>query len=28
VTTAILRRSNSLKSDSVYVGQVLTIPPG
>ena len=28
VSTATLRRSNSLKSDSVYVGQVLTIPPG
>jgi N-acetylmuramoyl-L-alanine amidase len=28
VSTTILRRSNSLKSDSVYVGQVLTIPPG
>ena len=28
VSTAILRRSNSLKTDSVHVGQVLTIPPG
>jgi N-acetylmuramoyl-L-alanine amidase len=28
VSTAILRRSNSLKNDSVRVGQVLTIPPG
>jgi len=28
VSAATLRRSNSLKSDSVYVGQVLTIPPG
>ena len=26
VSTAILRRSNSLKSESVRVGQVLTIP--
>ncbi|HUO66753.1 MAG TPA: N-acetylmuramoyl-L-alanine amidase [Gammaproteobacteria bacterium] len=28
VSAASLRRSNSLKSDSVHVGQVLTIPPG
>jgi N-acetylmuramoyl-L-alanine amidase len=28
VSTADLRRSNSLKSDDVRVGQVLTIPPG
>jgi N-acetylmuramoyl-L-alanine amidase len=28
VSTAILRRSNSLKTDSVYAGQVLTIPIG
>jgi len=28
VSTTTLRRSNSLKTDSVYVGQVLTIPPG
>jgi N-acetylmuramoyl-L-alanine amidase len=28
VSTASLRRSNSLKTDSVRVGQVLTIPPG
>ena len=28
VSMATLRRSNSLKSDSVHVGQVLTIPPG
>jgi N-acetylmuramoyl-L-alanine amidase len=28
VSTATLRRSNSLKTDSVHVGQVLTIPPG
>jgi N-acetylmuramoyl-L-alanine amidase len=28
VSAASLRRSNSLKTDSVHVGQVLTIPPG
>jgi N-acetylmuramoyl-L-alanine amidase len=28
ISTASLRRSNSLKTDSVYIGQVLTIPPG
>jgi N-acetylmuramoyl-L-alanine amidase len=28
VSAATLRRSNSLKTDSVYAGQVLTIPPG
>ena len=28
VSTASLRRSNSLKTDSVHVGQVLTIPTG
>jgi N-acetylmuramoyl-L-alanine amidase len=28
VSTATLRRSNSLKSDSIRIGQVLTIPPG
>jgi N-acetylmuramoyl-L-alanine amidase len=28
VTTASLRRTNSLKTDSVRVGQVLTIPQG
>lgn len=28
ISTATLRRSNSLKTDSVYVGQVLTIPSG
>jgi N-acetylmuramoyl-L-alanine amidase len=28
VSTASLRRSNSLKTDSVRIGQVLTIPPG
>jgi N-acetylmuramoyl-L-alanine amidase len=27
VSTAVLRRSNSLKSDAIRVGQVLTIPP-
>jgi N-acetylmuramoyl-L-alanine amidase len=27
VSTAVLRRSNSLKSDQVRIGQVLTIPP-
>jgi N-acetylmuramoyl-L-alanine amidase len=28
VSTSPLRRSNSLKSDSIRIGQVLTIPPG
>ena len=28
VSTADLRKSNSLKNDQVRIGQVLTIPPG
>jgi N-acetylmuramoyl-L-alanine amidase len=28
VSTATLRRSNSLKNDAIRIGQVLTIPPG
>jgi hypothetical protein len=28
VSSASIRRSNSLKDDTLRVGQVLTIPPG